>query len=137
LRQQRDLGLIHYLADDQQPIAIGRGAQQLQSFFTQSLEAVGRAARLEGAAPDYFRACAGDDLGDLVDLVFVLDAARAGHDDNALAADLQSAYLDDRTSGTEAAAGQFVRGRDAMSTLYAIEHFKLGRIEIARADAAE
>src|SRR5439155_19006077 len=110
LRNQRDLDLVHHFADDQQTIAIGGGAQKLQAFLAQALEAVRRAARLESAAADHLGAGAGYDFGDALDLVLVLDAARSRHRDDLLAAYIQFADLDDGASRAEAAAGELIRG---------------------------
>ena len=45
-----DLADLHHFGDELQIVPIGRGAQHAQPCFPESLEAVGRAARLERAA---------------------------------------------------------------------------------------
>ena len=83
-----DLADVHHLGDQLQVRrAFGRVAQQPQPFLAEALEAVRRAARLEGAAAQDLRAGALDGRGRRVDLLLGLRRARAGHDDHFVAAD--------------------------------------------------
>src|SRR5439155_11402060 len=106
--QQRDLSLVHHFADDQQAVAVRRRSNEPQTFFTEALEAIRRAARLESPAPDDPGARFGDDGGDALDLVPRLHAAGAGHDDDAVAANLHIPDPDHRPAGTKAAASQTI-----------------------------
>ena len=47
--EQRDLGLIHHLAHQQQLVRVGRLAQHFEAFFTHALETVGRGTGFERA----------------------------------------------------------------------------------------
>ena len=87
-------------------------AQHLQPVFAQALEAVGRAARLEGAAAQDLRAGALHGRGRRVHLLVCLGRARAGHDDHLVAADAHIADRHDRVFGLERAARELVRLRD-------------------------
>ena len=79
--------VVHGFGDDQQAEAVADLGQNLQAVFRQSLERVGRSARLVGAAAEEARAGAGDVLGGGEGLLAALDGARAGHDGNFVAAD--------------------------------------------------
>ena len=110
----------------------------MQAFGAEALELVRRTARLEGSAANHPGAGAGGDFGALLDLVAILQAARAGHDDDGIAADGERAHLHDGAAGPEAAAGEFVGRDDAVSFLDAFHHLEDGEIEIVlAADAAE
>ena len=78
-RHQRNLRLVHHLADHQQAVAVGRLAQHLQALFAQALEAVRRTARLERAAANHPRAGRRHHLRRALDLLAALHAARPGH----------------------------------------------------------
>ena len=130
--------LVHDLADDQQAVAVGGGAEHLQALVAEALELIGRTARLEGSAADDAGAGAGGEFRALLDLVAVLHAARAGHDDDGIAADGERAHLHDGAGGAEAAAGEFVGRDDAVGFLDALHHLEDGEVEIVlAADAAE
>ena len=136
--EQRDLGLIHHFAHQQQMVAVGRFAQQLQALFAHALKAVGRGARLERAAAQHFRAAAGHGFGHLADLIAIFDAARPGHDHHLVAADFDVADLDCGARGFEVAAGQLVRRNDAVAFLDARHDFEFDGIDVAhRAHAAQ
>ena len=138
-RQQRDLRRVHHLADHQQPVAVGRLAQQPQPFFAEALKTVRRTARLERAAADHpARPPLRHHLRRALDLLAALHAARAGHHDHALAADLDVADLDHRAARPEAAARQLVRRDDAVRFLHALHHLEHREVEIVlAAHAAE
>src|ERR1051326_3011003 len=128
--QERDLRLIHDLADDEQVVAIGRRAHHFEAVFAEPLKAVRRTAGFECAPSDDAGAVACDDFSGLLDLITVLDAAGTGHDNHLAVADLDVTYLDDRPAGTEVAAGQLVGRDDAMTFLDAVHDFELDGIEI-------
>ena len=75
--------------------------------------------------------------GDAVYLLPGLHAARAGHDNDAFASDLDIADPDHGAAGAKAAADQLVGRSDAMGVLDALHHLEIGGFEIARAHAAE
>src|SRR5207244_2584950 len=96
-REQRNLGVVHDLADDEQFIAIGGLPEQAQSFLTQTLKTIGRAARFEGASADHPGARFSHDLRDALDLIPGFHAARAGHHDDGGAADSYPTDFDYRS----------------------------------------
>src|ERR1035437_4382471 len=138
LREQRNLRLVHHFADYQQAVAVGGGAEHLKTLGAEALELIRRTARLEGSTADHPGASAGRQLGALLDLVAVLHAARAGHDDHGVAADGERAHLHNGAAGPKPAAGEFVGRNDAVGFLDALHDFKDGDVEIVlAADPAE
>ena len=136
---QLDLGDLHDLADDEQAVRVAGFAQQLEGVEAEALEGVGRAARLEGAAAQEFRARGFDDFCAGEDLLAVFDRAGAGHDDDFVAADADAVgKADDGAFRTEAAPGELVRRRDADDFGDAGEDFEFLVVESAgRAHAGE
>ena len=136
--EQRNLRLVHHLADHQQTAPVRRLAHHFEAFFAESLKAVRRAARLECAAANDARAAVGDDVGGALDLIAALDAARSGHHDDPVAADLDIPDLDDGAAGPETPAGQLVGRDDAVNFLHALHHLDDRGVEIVpAADAAQ
>ena len=129
-----DLRDLHDLGDDQQAGLVGDLAQQLQAFDAHALEAVRRAARLEGSAAQELRAGGGDLLRAEQDLLARLDRARAGHDDDLFAADDDAVGERDRRAlRAEAAARELVGRRDAVGLVHAGQHLELRDLEVRRA----
>ncbi len=112
-------------------------AQHLQPGFAESLKAVGRAARLEGAAAQDLGARALDGGGRRFDLLFRFGRARPGHDDDFVAADAHVADRDDRVLLLERAARELVRLGDAQHFVHARLHFEQLRVAVAVADRAD
>src|ERR1035437_6613101 len=137
-REQRDLRLVHDFADHQQAVAVGGGAEHFESLGAEALELIRRTAGLERPAADHAGAGAGGQFGALLDLVAILHAARAGHDNYRVAADGERADAHDGAAGPEPAAGEFVGRDDAVGFLDALHDFKDGEVELVlAADAAE
>ena len=82
-----DLVGLHHLGDHGKPRGLARVLQQLEPFFLEALEGVGRGARLEGAAPENMGAARLHSLRHRHELRPRLDGARAGHDHDLLATD--------------------------------------------------
>src|SRR5262249_4154046 len=94
--------------------------------------------RLEGAAANH--SCPGvrDNIGSLLDLSAVFDAARARHHYDGSAADLHIADFHNGSRRLESAAGQLVRRHHAVHFFHRFHRFDYGRIEvILAADASE
>src|SRR5690606_33592243 len=100
--------------------------QVLQPLKPQTLEIVRAGARFEGAATQHRRPGGLDGVRDLDDLVATLDAARSGHDDDAVAADAHATfgYFDDTIVRAGGAAAQLVRLLDAQRVHDAIHLVK-------------
>src|SRR3954447_6352003 len=109
---------------------VGSRAHQLESFLAHSLKAVGRASRLECAAPDDLGSRSGYDGGDVLNLTFVLNAAGAGHCHNLCAAHLDAAHFDHGPAEIEVTARQLIRGNNAMAFLHSGHHFERCGIEV-------
>ena len=88
--------VVDRLGDDRQVELLADARQNLQPLLAQSLERVGRGARLVGAAAEELAAGVLDALGDGARLVERLDRARTADDDDAVAADVDAADVDDR-----------------------------------------
>ena len=114
-------------------------AHQLERVEAHALEGVGRAARLERAAAEEFRAGIFDNFGAGKNLLAAFDRAGAGHDDDLLAADADAVgKADDGAFGAKAAPGEFVRRADADDFRNPGEHLEFLVVEGAgRADAGE
>ena len=132
-----DLADVHHLGDQLEIVGVGGIAQQPQALFAETLEAVGRAARLEGAAAQHLGARALDGRGRRMHLVLGLRRARAGHDDDLVAADADFADGEDGVVGLEGAAGELVGLADAQHFVDAVEHLDEARVDLAAADDAE
>ena len=117
--------------------AFARVAQQPQPFFAEALEAVRRAARLEGAAAEDLRAGPPHRRRGGADLLLALRRARAGHDDHFVAADPDVADGDDRAVRLERAAGQLVRLGDPQHFVDAVEHLDQPVVGMPLPDRAE
>src|ERR1017187_5975540 len=138
LREEGNLGLVHDFADHQQAVAVGGGTEHLQALGAEALELIRRTAGLECTAADDAGAGAGGHLGALLDLVAVLQAARAGHHDDGIAADGEGADAHDGAAGPKGAAGEFVGRDDAVGFLDTVHDLEDGEIEIVlAADAAK
>ena len=87
----------------------GEVAERLDS---EALEAVGRRARLEGAAPQDGRARRLHRVGRLEQLIAALDRAGPGHDRQAAVADRRVEDADDGVLGPEFAGGELEGSRD-------------------------
>ena len=121
---QLELADVHDLGHELQVVPVGGAPQQPQPLFAESLEAVGRAARLERAAAQDLRARALDRGGRRLDLLLGLGRARARHDDHLVAADAHVADRDDRVLRLERAARELVGLGDPHDLLHAVEHFE-------------
>src|SRR6266849_3194054 len=130
---------IHDFADGEEIEFLRGFAHELKAFFAHALKGVGRSARLEGAGAQDFRSGFSDGFGDGEDLFAGLDGARAGGDDDFVAADFYAAAeIDDGAFGLELAAGELEGLRDAHDFAHAVEELEIAMIEIAvHADGAE
>ena len=117
---QLELADVHHLRDELEVVPVGRAAQHLEAFFTETLEAVRRAARLERAAAQDLGAGILDGRRRRLDLFLGLGGARSGHDDDFVAADPQVADRDDGVLGPETPAGELVGLGDAVHLLDAV-----------------
>src|SRR5690606_5856853 len=72
--------------------------------------------------------------GTLLDLFLAFDGARSGHDDDLLAADACTVYVDDGVLLLPGPAGKFVGLRDAVDLGDAVQDFDVPRVEL-RLDA--
>ncbi len=118
--------------------SLGLG-QQLQPFFLQALEIVGRSARLERSAAQQFRARSRHTLGRLHDLLFGFHRAGPGHHDEFVAADLAIVHADARALGSVLLAHELVGRGDADGLLH-LRHglYRLqARRGVADADRAD
>jgi hypothetical protein len=70
---------------------IGGFAHNAETLFSEALKAVRRTAGLESASTNDLRTGTGDNLGSTLDLVFIFDAAWAGHGDHVRATDFDRA----------------------------------------------
>ncbi len=123
---------LHHFADHEQSEAVAGFAQQFQSVQPQSLERIGRAARLEGAAAQRAGASFGNLLSHREKLVARFHRARAGHHHHFRAADFHAVgKLDHRALRTETSSSQLVRGTDAMNLFDARQHFEIADVEVA------
>ena len=137
LADQLDLADVHHLGDQLQVVRVGGAAQHLQALLAEALEAVGRAARLEGAAAQDLRAGALHRRGAGHHLLVGLGRARTGHDDHFVAAYPHVVDRDDRVLGLEGPAGALVGLGDAQHLVHAVEDPDQLRIDLVRTDDAE
>ena len=86
LADQLDLADVHDLGDELQVVRIGCAPEHLKPLLAQALEAVRRAARLEGASAQNLGAGALDGRRACHDLLFGFRRARPGHDDHLVTA---------------------------------------------------
>ena len=109
---------------------LGRLVHQLQARNSQPLKSVGRTARLEGSSAQKTRAHGFNALGDGEDLLAVFNRARAGDDRNLLAAYRGAVgKLDYRAFRTKCAAGQLVRGTDAVYVEHARKNLEFAQVQ--------
>src|SRR5207244_3818018 len=120
---------LHHLGYRGQFEFIARRAQELQAFDAHALKRVGRGARFVGAAAQHARTGARNAFCRLEELRLALDRARAGHDDDFAAADLDAAGIDDRLLAPECPAGEFVRLTDPHHFLHAVVELELAGID--------
>src|SRR4051794_40486312 len=119
-------------------MAVGGIAKHFEAFGAEALELVGRTAGLKGSAANYASTGAGGDFGALFDLFKTLQTARAGHDDDGIAADFERAHAHDGTGRAKTAAGEFVGRDDAVGFLDTLHDLEDGEVEIVfAADSAE
>ncbi len=102
------VGGIYDLRHDGKPRALADLLQELEALLFEALEAVGRGAGLEGAAPEDMGAGLLRHVGALHELLLRLDGAGPRHDDEPRPADLDLAHADDRVGFPEFAARQLV-----------------------------
>ena len=95
LFDERQRLVVDRLGDDRQVELLANARQDLQPLLAQSLERIRRGARLVGAAAEELPAGVLDPLGDGAGLIERLDRARAADDDDAVAADVDAADVDD------------------------------------------
>ena len=123
--------MIHHFGDNQQLVFIRCRAHELEPLLTHTLEAVRRAARLEGATAEHARARLGDLSGDGIDLGGALHAARSGHNHHLLAADRDAlAQLDEGAFRAKVAARELIGTRDTVDFLDAFQEFNPAMIEV-------
>ena len=125
LRDQFDVVDVHDLRHDLEPRLVRRLAQHLQPLFRQSLEIIGRSARLEGTAAQELGAVLLHALGRFHELLHALDSARSRHDRQVPRADLHASDVDDGVFGLELAAYKFVLLRDAHRLFHPVERIHL------------
>ncbi len=116
-----DLVGLHDLRDDGHAGGLARLLQELQALLLQPLEAVGRGARLEGAAAKDLGASGLDAFGDGQELRPRFDRAGPRHDDELLAADGHAVDLELRRFGMGLAARQLEGLEDPHDALDAVE----------------
>ena len=116
------------------PVASRASARYSSPLSAQALEVVGAGARLEGAAAQHGGAGLLDGVGDLDDLFAALDAARAGHDDDLVAADAHLLPSTSMTvlSGRVVRLRQLVRLLDAHGVQHAFHWSKMSRLTRVR-----
>ncbi len=86
-----DLRSVHYFADGEEAGFVGSFAHELEARFAEALEGVRRSTGLESARAENFRSSLGDAVGNRKDLLPGFDGARAGGNDNFIAADFYAA----------------------------------------------
>ena len=125
--------VIDGFGDDEQAEAVADLGHDLQPFFAQTLERIGRGARLVGASAEELGSGAGDALGNGEGLVAALDGAGAGDDGEVGAADGDGEFgkLDDRVVGLGVAADKFVGLGDADDFLHARHFFERPGFDLA------
>ena len=101
--------VVDRLGDDREVELLAHPRQDLEPLLAESLEGVRRGARLVRAAAEQLPAGALDPLGDGARLVERLDRAGAADHDDAVAADVDAADVDDRVVRLRLAADQLVR----------------------------
>ena len=88
-RNQRHQVVGDHLGDHRQPGQLARFGEQLQPFFAQTLEGIGRGARFVRSAAQHLRPGFFDRLGSFQQLAAALHRTRPGHDQHLVAAHLQ------------------------------------------------
>src|SRR5207244_5524555 len=104
--------------------------QNLKPRLAEALEGVGGGARLVGAAAEELTASTLDLFGDGARLIDRLHRARSAHHDDAVAADVDAAGVDDAVVRFRLAADQLVGVRDPDDFLDAgkgLEDLRIGR----------
>ena len=124
-----DLADVHDLRDHLEALGVGGVAHEPQPLLAQPLEAVGRAARLERAAPQHLGARLLDGGGGGGDLLLGLHRARPGHDDHLVAADAEAAERHRGVLRPEGPARQLVGLGDAHHLVHAVHHLDEAGIE--------
>lgn len=85
--------------DDEEAEFVGDGAQDLESFEAEALEAVGGGAGFEGTPAQDTAAGTVEGFGDSAGLLVAFDGAGAGHEDDVIAADVEVAADGDGEAG--------------------------------------
>jgi len=130
--------VVHDLGHHRQAGLLARLGEDLQALYAQSLEGVGRGARLEGAPAQHVCARRLHRVGDLQCLRAALHAARPGHDAQLRAAHRHPAEVEDRAGRMVRAAGQLVRLGHQRHALDVVEGGELVRQHhLFRADHAD
>jgi hypothetical protein len=104
--------LIHDLGDDRQACQLSCFSHDFQTFFFQTLKAVGGGTGFKGPSPDYRCASFFYLYRRLEIRIFVLHGAGPGHQDNFGAADLHSPNLEGGFFLLQLPAGEFKRLRN-------------------------
>ncbi len=117
-----DLARFHDLSDGRQACLLARLREEAQGLNAEPLEGIGAGSRLEGAAPQDRRACAGDAAGGLEHHLPALDGARPGHDGEVAVAHSGAQHLDHGVLGVRLARGQLERAGDRRHRLDAGHH---------------
>ena len=108
---------VHDLGDDGGAGGTAGQLEQVETLAAHPLEGVGGSAGLERTAPQQGSAGCLDALGAIGDLLLALDAAGAGDDGKAAAADLHAFHVDDAVIRVELAVGLLVGLRHAAAGL--------------------
>ena len=120
-----DLPWIQDLRDDRQSRGRPRFGQKFEALDAHALEAVGRTARLVGAAAQNLRAHRGDVLGGGGQLLAALDRAWSCHDGYRAVADRDAADENRRALARVAAGGQLEGFADWQGGLHVRHAFQL------------
>ena len=108
---------VHDLGDDGRAGGTAFQLEQVETLAAHPLEGVGGSAGLERTAAQQGSTGCLDALGAVGDLLLALDAAGAGDDSEAAAADLHALHVDDAVVRVELAVGLLVGLRHAAAGL--------------------
>ncbi len=111
--------------------------EDLQPFFPESLERIGRGARLEGPSPEQYRPAAAYLAGDFEGPLAVLDGAGAGDDHQSVPPDGDIAHSDDGRVGVKLATHELVGLADGNHLGDPGERLKMAEVPLDGPDHAE
>ena len=115
--EERQMFGVHDLGDDGRAGGTAGQLEQVETLAAHPLKGVGGSAGLERTAAQQGSTGCLDALGAVGDLLLALDAAGAGDDGEAAAADLHAFHVDDAVVRVELAVGLLVRLRHAAAGL--------------------